>query len=130
MGAVKCLELSAMDREDTGRILREVQLLRELDYSHITKIYDLFMPEVRKHELYIVMERCDTDLKKVCEHRSGVSLPQARRLSYNLLVGCSYLHSKGVYHRDLKPANCLANRDCSVKICDFNLARTVDAPQP
>lgn len=38
----------------------------------------------------------------------------------------SYLHDKGVYHRDLKPANCLANRDCTVKVCDFNLARVVD----
>lgn len=47
-----------------------------------------------------------------------------------MLVGCTYLHSRGVYHRDLKPANCLANRDCSVKICDFNLARSVDAMEP
>lgn len=127
--AVKRTELGRMSKTDTCRILREVQLLRELDHSHVTKIYDAFMPEGRVHELYIVMERCEADLKKVCELHSGISMPQARRLSYNLLVGCSYLHSQGVYHRDLKPANCLANRDCSVKICDFNLARSVDALQ-
>uniref|UniRef100_A0A7S0B9X4 Protein kinase domain-containing protein n=1 Tax=Pyrodinium bahamense TaxID=73915 RepID=A0A7S0B9X4_9DINO len=75
------------------------------------------------------MERCDTDLRKVCAHPQGVTLPQARKLAYGLLVGCRYLHSAGIYHRDLKPANCLVNWDCHVKICDFNLARTaVDDP--
>lgn len=25
-----------------------------------------------------------------------------------------------------KPANCLVNQDCSVRVCDFGLARTID----
>jgi serine/threonine protein kinase len=36
-----------------------------------------------------------------------------------------YLHSANVIHRDLKPANVLVNEDCSVKICDFGLARSI-----
>lgn len=36
-----------------------------------------------------------------------------------------YLHSANVLHRDLKPANVLVNEDCSVKICDFGLARSI-----
>jgi len=39
------------------------------------------------------------------------------------------LHSAEVLHRDLKPANVLINEDCSVKICDFGLARSVEGIQ-
>lgn len=35
------------------------------------------------------------------------------------------MHSANVIHRDLKPANVLVNEDCSVKICDFGLARSI-----
>jgi mitogen-activated protein kinase 1/3 len=44
---------------------------------------------------------------------------------YNLICAVRYLHSANVLHRDLKPANILVNEDCSVKICDFGLARSI-----
>jgi mitogen-activated protein kinase 1/3 len=36
-----------------------------------------------------------------------------------------YIHSSAVIHRDIKPANILINEDCTVKICDFGLARSI-----
>jgi serine/threonine protein kinase len=35
------------------------------------------------------------------------------------------MHSADVIHRDLKPANILINEDCTVKVCDFGLARSI-----
>jgi mitogen-activated protein kinase 1/3 len=35
------------------------------------------------------------------------------------------LHESKVIHRDLKPANILVNEDCSVKLCDYGLARSI-----
>ena len=38
------------------------------------------------------------------------------------------MHSADVLHRDLKPSNLLLNASCDLKICDFGLARTNEAP--
>lgn len=113
---------------DCKRILREVAILSRLHHSHTVQIYDLPVPPDISNftDLYIVMELCDASLQEICQHPAGISLPQARKLVYGILLGCSYLHSAGIYHRDLKPGNCVANRDCSVKICDFNLSRVVE----
>lgn len=112
---------------DCKRILREFALLSRLDNAHIIKLYDFIIPNDLSSfkEVYIVMEICDSDMKKLI--KTDVTLEQAHiaTLLNNLLVGLKYLHSASVIHRDLKPANVLCNRDCSVKICDFGLSRAL-----
>lgn len=120
------------DLIDCKRILREIAIMSKLRHENIVTIYDIVAPGNIDtfDELYIVMEICDSDLKKLC--RTDVSLQplHINTLLYNLLVGLKYLHSAGIYHRDLKPANCLVNQDCSVKICDFGLSRAIGEEQP
>lgn len=43
---------------------------------------------------------------------------------WEILGGVSFIHSCKILHRDLKPQNILINKDNSVKIADFGLART------
>ena len=44
---------------------------------------------------------------------------------HNMLQAVKYLHDSQVLHRDLKPANILVNEDCSIKVCDFGLSRSI-----
>lgn len=53
-----------------------------------------------------------------------------RYIMYQICKGMKYLHSADVIHRDLKPSNILINSDCSLKICDFGLARSMVADSP
>lgn len=46
-------------------------------------------------------------------------------IMFNLLVGLKFMHKNKIIHRDIKPGNILINADCSIKICDFGLSRSI-----
>jgi mitogen-activated protein kinase 1/3 len=125
--AVKRVGHLFRDLVDCKRILREVAILSRLQHDSLVQIYDIPPPAdpANFQELYIVMEICDSDMKKLCRANVTLSSLHINTLLYNMLVGLRYLHSAGIYHRDLKPANCLVNQNCSVKICDFGLSRAI-----
>mmetsp|Transcript_71743 Transcript_71743/g.199047 ORF Transcript_71743/g.199047 Transcript_71743/m.199047 type:complete len:429 (+) Transcript_71743:101-1387(+) len=125
--AVKRMKEVFQDLVDCKRILREIAILAELTHPNTIQIYNVIIPDPVPDfdEIYIIMEICDSDMKKLCRTPVSLSPIHINTLLYNLLVGLKYVHSAGVYHRDLKPANCLVNQDCTVKICDFGLARAV-----
>jgi mitogen-activated protein kinase 1/3 len=68
----------------------------------------------------------DTDLYKLIMSPQYLTTEHIQTFLYQMLAGLNYIHSFSVIHRDLKPANILLNEDCSLKICDFGLARIVD----
>ena len=49
-----------------------------------------------------------------------------KSIVYDILCGLKYLHKAKIIHRDLKPGNVLVNNDCTIQICDFGLARSMD----
>ena len=65
----------------------------------------------------------DTDLSRVIESTQSLGEEHIKFFIYQLLSGVHFLHTAGIAHRDIKPRNLLVNGDCSLKICDFGLAR-------
>lgn len=126
--AIKKIKELFDDIVDAKRILREITLLRKINHPHIVKIIDILEPKDPKNfqTLYVVMDFCTSDLKKLFKSPIYLQPLHLQTLIYNSLCGIKYLHSANVLHRDLKPANILINEDCSVKICDFGLARSMD----
>lgn len=77
-------------------------------------------------DLYMVFDYVDTDLYKLIMSPQYLTTEHIQTFLYQMLVGVKYIHSAHCIHRDLKPANILLNEDCSLKICDFGLARIVN----
>lgn len=125
--AIKKMDGVFEDEVDCKRILREIDLLRKLEHPYVIKIYDVIEPKNPDtfDTLYVVLELAESDLKKVIKSAIHLQIKHIQTVVYNLLCAVKYLHSANVIHRDLKPANVLVNEDCSVKICDFGLARSI-----
>jgi len=50
-------------------------------------------------------------------------------LAFNMLSALKYIHSAGIIHRDIKPANILIQADCTIKLCDFGISRSIVASE-
>lgn len=78
--------------------------------------------------LYIVMELMDgTDVARMIASGGKLAPELATKLLSEVCDALHYAHERGVVHRDMKPANLLLNRDGTVKIADFGLAKHDDA---
>jgi len=78
-------------------------------------------------DVYIVTDLMDTDLSQIIRSSQTLTDEHVQYFIYQILRGLLYLHSAGVIHRDLKPGNILVNANCDAKICDFGLARPLNA---
>ena len=125
--AIKRMEGVFEDETDCKRILREIKLLRKLRHPFVVELFDIIEPKDPENfdVLYIVMEYAESDLKKVVKSAIHLQKVHIQTIVYNLLCAVKYIHSGDVLHRDLKPANVLVNEDCSIKVCDFGLARSI-----
>ena len=115
------------DETDCKRILREVTLMRKLKHPFVVELVELLYPRnpASFDTLYVVMEYAESDLKKIIKSNIHLEMQHTQHIIYNLLCSIKYLHESNVLHRDLKPANVLINEDCTVKLCDYGLARSI-----
>eukprot|EP00177_Eucheuma_denticulatum_P004765 GFKZ01008660.1.p1 GENE.GFKZ01008660.1~~GFKZ01008660.1.p1 ORF type:complete len:499 (-),score=72.75 GFKZ01008660.1:1502-2890(-) len=108
------------------RILRELKFLRLLrGHNNVIEIKDILVPSDRDrfNDTFVVFELMPCDLSRVILSSAPLNSANIKYLMFQLLRGIQYLHTAGVLHRDLKPSNILVDDRCSLKICDFGLAR-------
>jgi len=115
------------DEIDCKRILREISILKALKNRFVVGLFDLIPPEDPESfdTIYIVLQLSESDLKKVIKSAIFLETKHINTVVYNLLCGLNYIHSANIIHRDLKPANILINEDCTVKLADFGLSRSL-----
>ncbi|KAL0224642.1 hypothetical protein RCL1_002554 [Eukaryota sp. TZLM3-RCL] len=110
---------------DAQRTFREIMFLQELSHPNIVRLVNVLKAE-NDNDIYLIFDYLETDLHTVI--RSNILEPIHRQyIVFQILRALKYLHSGRLIHRDMKPSNVLLNADCSVKIADFGLARSLVA---
>lgn len=111
--------------EDGLRVLREMVTLQHFQHHNIVRLLDVIPPApgASLNDVYLVLELLDSDLGKIIASSQPLSTDHVQFFIYQLLRALKYIHSAGIMHRDIKPSNLVVNADCTLKICDFGLAR-------
>ena len=114
--------------ESSRRFVRELLVLRRLrEAPGVVSLYGCSTPSDRssrhRRDLYLWFEACVVDFRQLTKMECYMTLPDARRLTRELITAMRHIHSKDVIHRDIKPANLLLHGSGALKVCDFGLAR-------
>jgi len=96
----------------------EVKLMCQLRHPHCI----LCIGYVLENKLIVMEWIGGGDLESLIRKNIN-DLKLKKRICEEIIIGLSYLHSKGVVHRDLKPANILLTEFNQVKITDFGLSK-------
>eukprot|EP01129_Flabellula_baltica_P013960 TRINITY_DN6590_c0_g1_i1.p1 TRINITY_DN6590_c0_g1~~TRINITY_DN6590_c0_g1_i1.p1 ORF type:complete len:499 (-),score=94.40 TRINITY_DN6590_c0_g1_i1:189-1685(-) len=114
---------------DIEAFRREVQIMSKLSHPNVVL---LMGASVRPENIFIITEYIEgTDLNKVLEEESEISMFRIYNLALGIATGMNWLHNLDppIVHRDLKPANVLiaiTETSWLAKICDFGLSTVRD----
>jgi serine/threonine protein kinase len=112
--AVKRFESVFSNDQRGTRLLRELKILSKVDHTCLNRLVSVFPPQGEIKDAYLVLEKCDMDMKKLLKSNKFLEEVQCKSIIYDILCGVNYLHQAHICHRDLKPENVLVNDDCTI----------------
>jgi serine/threonine protein kinase/Tfp pilus assembly protein PilF len=113
----------AVDRETIERFSNELKFARKIRHKNVCQMFDLGKAEGAP---YITMEYvAGEDLRSMIRMSKELSIGTAVDITKQICEGLAEAHALGVVHRDLKPSNIMIDKDGSVRIMDFGIARSL-----
>ncbi len=114
------------DATFTEQFTREAKALAKLNHPNIVAIHEF---GDRKGLHYIIMEYVDGANLRAIMERSLISPKEALTIVPQICDALQYAHDRGIVHRDIKPENILLDREGTVKVADFGLAKLIPGQQ-
>jgi serine/threonine protein kinase/tetratricopeptide (TPR) repeat protein len=124
--AIKILPPDFRDDADrVARLEKEARAVAALNHPNIVTIHSI---EEDGGERFITMELLRGRPLSDQIPAGGFPLKSFFDLAIPMIDAVSAAHAQGIVHRDLKPANVMLAHDGVVKVLDFGLARSREAP--
>ena len=90
-------------QKDNDEILREINILKNMDHPNVMKIYE-FLEDEKNY--YLIQEFCDEgDLETALENKKIYCEFLVRFIMYQVFLAINYLHSNNIVHQDIKKRN-------------------------
>jgi len=125
MVALKVMSNSVAENPDfLQRFYREAQSAGSLQHPNIITIYDMGNEDGTP---FMAMELVEGQtLDDLISRRA--QLPISVKLVYAVQAcrAFDYAHKRGIIHRDIKPGNVMVNKEGTVKVVDFGIARVLE----
>jgi len=104
------------------RFQEEARLLAQIQHPNIARFISY---SGNSEEAYIVMEYVEgLTLEKLLNRQGKLAENYALKLLRQLSDALIYMHERQIIHRDLKASNIKVQKDSTVKILDFGIAKS------
>eukprot|EP01126_Amoeba_proteus_P061288 TRINITY_DN8210_c0_g1_i1.p1 TRINITY_DN8210_c0_g1~~TRINITY_DN8210_c0_g1_i1.p1 ORF type:complete len:358 (-),score=83.77 TRINITY_DN8210_c0_g1_i1:254-1327(-) len=123
--AIKEVDTSVVDKSSLPTILREADIMKDLDHVNIVKLHRF----IRQGSIiFFVLEYVDSgNLYQLWKKYSGLKEGMVAQFTKQTLHGLTYIHGKNIIHRDIKASNLLLTSSGVVKLADFGTSKADDA---
>lgn len=115
----------------TRVLSREFEILEQIKgLPYIISYSEIFYTVNSSNQMVqnLIFPYCDSDLEQLLKRRSPGCRPMeyinTKKMIFQLCIGLSALHTRGICHRDLKPENIL-HKDGRVYITDFGASKVL-----
>jgi class 3 adenylate cyclase/predicted Ser/Thr protein kinase len=125
--ALKTIPVEVQEAEKAQLVERlkvEARAAGMLDHPNIVTVYDV---GEEAGLFYFTMQFLEgKTLAQAHADRELLPLGRVQELMQQLCAAVGFAHKSGVIHRDLKPSNLMVNKQGTLKILDFGIAKLAD----